>query len=53
MDISTGEQREVINGLNRNEQLLLALFRGMSQTDQSYMLRLAEALAKTGDAEQR
>lgn len=53
MDSSTGEQQEMINGMSRDEQLLLTLFRSLTTTDQSYLIRIAGALSQTEDAEQQ
>ncbi|WP_417539989.1 hypothetical protein [Marinobacter sp.] len=52
MDSSTGGQQETFKGLNRTEQLLLVLFRRMSEQDQSHIFRVAGALAETDDAEE-
>lgn len=52
MDSSTGGQQETFKGLSRTEQLLLALFRRMSEQDQSHVIRVAGALAETDDAEE-
>lgn len=46
MNGSTCGEHENFKGLSRNEQLLVALFRKLPETDQSHILRIMDALAE-------
>ncbi|WP_158296288.1 hypothetical protein [Stutzerimonas nosocomialis] len=51
MNSSACEEQNNINGLSRNEQLLVELFRKMSVEDQARVLRVTEALAELAESE--
>lgn len=53
MSSSTCGEQNNINGLSRNEQLLVELFRRMSDEDQAHVLRVTEALAELAESETR